>query len=178
MSGLSNSRNRRRSRSPGRISRAPGGPFSPLWITVPAIVVLGFASGWLGASDSQNPWFAALHKPVFEPPGWLFPVAWTVLYVLLGIALGWLIEARNRRRPLALTLFTGQMVLNLAWAPLFFRLHQIGPALAVILVMIALTLATMLVAWRVRAGAALLMAPYLAWLCFAAALNAAILQLN
>ena len=178
MSGLGSGRNRKRSRSPGRISRAPSGPFSPVWITIPLIVGLGFASGWLGASDSRNPWFAALHKPAFEPPGWAFPVAWTLLYIALGLALGWLIEARSRRKSTVLTLFTTQMALNLIWSPLFFRLHQVGPALVVILVMIALTLATMLAAWRVRAGAALLMAPYLAWLCFAATLNAAILSLN
>lgn len=178
MSGLPGSRNRRRSRSPGRITRAPSGPFSPLWITVPLILVLGFASGWLGASDSHNPWFAALHKPAFEPPGWVFPVAWTLLYVALGVALGWLIEAHSRRKSLTLTLFTAQMALNLGWAPLFFRLHQIGPALAVILAMIGLTLATIIAAWRIRTEAALLMTPYLAWLCFAAALNATILSLN
>ena len=102
-----------------------------LW-TVPAVVLLGFASGWASGSGYGTPWFDALRKPWFMPPGWLFPVAWTTLYILMGISAAMLIQARART---ALLLFAAQLVLNLAWSPIFFAAHQVGAALVVILLL-------------------------------------------
>ena len=66
--------------------------------TVPAIVFLGLLSGRVSNSGYDNQWFAALVKPTFMPPGWAFPVAWTILYILLGFALAVVIHARGARR--------------------------------------------------------------------------------
>ena len=120
-----------------------------------------------------------LTKPALTPSDWVFPVAWTVLYVLMGIALAIVLNARGaRERPLAIGLFAAQLVANLLWNPLFFGSHRVVLAFGVIVVMLALALATTFVFGRIRAAAAWLMVPYLAWICFAGALTWGIHVLN
>ena len=148
-------------------------------VTVPAIVLLGSASGWLSNSGYGNDWFDALQKPFFMPPGWTFGVVWPVLYVLLGLALALILaEPPSDARRKALILFCTQLVLNFAWSPLFFAVHATQVALVTIFVMTAIAAMTAGQFWRIRRVAGALMLPYLAWLCFAAALNAAINRLN
>jgi translocator protein len=148
-------------------------------VTVPLILFLGILSGVLAGSGSGNPWFAALVKPSIMPPDWAFPVVWTLLYVLIGLALAFVVGARGADgRGIAIALFAGQLVLNLAWSPTFFAAHKVGAAFAILLLMIVLTVATVAAFARVRKQAALLMLPYLAWICFAAWLNHAIETLN
>jgi len=147
-------------------------------ITVPLIVLLGFASGWLSNSGYGNAWFDALAKPAFMPPGWAFPLAWTTLYILMGVAVAQVIASDGEGRRPALLLFAMQLVLNLAWSPVFFGLHQARAGLAIIAVLTIAVAITILLFARVRRSAALLMLPYLAWLIFATALNLAIVRLN
>ena len=148
-------------------------------LTVPLIVLLGTLSGRAAGSGYGNPWFDMLEKPAFMPPGWAFGVAWTILYVLLGLALAMLLHARGaRRRGAAIALFLLQLAMNYAWSPLFFAWHQVGAALALIAAMIALTVVLIAITWWIRRAAALLLVPYLGWLCFAALLNASIGALN
>jgi benzodiazapine receptor len=147
-------------------------------ITVPLILLLGMASGWLSNSGYGNAWFDRLAKPSFMPPGWAFPVAWTILYILMGIALGLVIEGQGPLRNLAIALFIVQLLLNLAWSPVFFGMHQARAGLAIILILFAAATATTIAFWRVQPTAALLMLPYLAWLMLASPLNGAIIRLN
>ena len=148
------------------------------WVaTIPAVLVGGMASGWLSGSGYGNPWFDALAKPWFMPPGWVFPIVWTILYVLMGVSLGLLIDARHRRGA-AIGLFLLQLALNYLWSPVFFAAHQTGAALIVILLLDAALLATIVVAWRVHRTAAWLLFPYVAWLALATALNLAIWRIN
>jgi benzodiazapine receptor len=148
-------------------------------VTVPLILMLGTLSGVASGSGSANPWFASLAKPTVMPPGWAFPLAWTTLYILLGLALALILHARGARgRPLALGLFAAQMILNYAWSPIFFAWHRIGAALLVIAMMLALAAASAWLFWRIRRAAGLMMIPYLAWLAFAALLNQQIGALN
>ena len=147
--------------------------------TVPAIVVLGSLSGRLSGSGFGNDWFDALAKPFFMPAGWLFGVAWTLLYAMLGVALAIILaEPSSPRKKTALSLFFAQLVLNFAWSPIFFAAHDVRLALLVIVVMAALAAAAAGQFWRIRRVAGALMLPYLAWLCFAAALTNAIDRLN
>lgn len=141
-------------------------------VAVPAVLLLGTLAGNLAGSDGGDPWYASLERPSFEPPGWAFPVAWTILYICLGLSLAMLIHARGARgqRPL-IALFIVQLLVNFSWSPVFFGLHRIGLALAIIGAMIALTVILIAGLWRVRRAAAWLLVPYLAWLCLAAALN-------
>lgn len=148
-------------------------------ITVPAILLLGSASGWLSNSGYGNAWFDKLIKPSFMPPGWLFGVAWTILYVLLGIALAIVLaEPPSPRRKLGLILFFIQLLLNFAWSPIFFGLHDIGLAKITIFLMAVLAGAAAGQFIRLKRSAGLLMIPYLMWLIFAATLNATIQALN
>ena len=148
-------------------------------VAVPAIVLLGFLSGKLANSGYGNRWFAALAKPDIMPPAWAFPVVWTILYVLMGLALAIVLHARGAQgRSLAIALFVVQLLLNLVWSPLFFRAHQVGNALALIL---GLTVLVAVVAWlfsRIRPFAGILLIPYLVWLAFASFLTYEIRQLN
>jgi translocator protein len=148
-------------------------------VTVPAIVLLGSLSGWVSNSGYGNAWFDALEKPVFMPPGWVFGLVWPVLYALLGIAVAIIFaEPRSEARTKALALFLAQLALNFAWSPIFFAAHSPRIALMTIFVMTAIAAMASGQFWRIRRVAGALMLPYLAWLCFAAALNAAIDRLN
>jgi tryptophan-rich sensory protein len=146
---------------------------------VPAILLLGTLSGRVSNSGYSNDWFAALAKPAIMPPGWVFPVAWAILYILLGLALAMVLHARGARgRPSAIAFFLVQLALNYSWSPIFFAAHKVGAAFVVILAMITLTIVTALLFARIRPLAALLLLPYLAWLLFAAALNWQVAALN
>ena len=148
-------------------------------VTVPAILFLGFLSGRIANSGYGNRWFDALEKPAFMPPGWAFGAAWTILYILMGLALAMIIHARGSRgRGIAILLFLAQLVMNLLWSPLFFRAHQVDNAFILILLLIATAAETALLFWRIRPAAGLLLLPYLAWLAFASVLNYEIGRLN
>ncbi|OHC93127.1 MAG: CrtK protein [Sphingomonadales bacterium GWF1_63_6] len=148
-------------------------------LTVPVIVVLGFLSGRLANSGYGNRWFDALEKPALMPPGWLFGVAWTILYVLMALALAIVLHARGAKgRGPAIALFLLQLLMNLAWSPLFFRAHQVGSALMLIVALFIVVAITTWLFGRVRRVAGLLLLPYLAWLAFASFLNYEIGRLN
>ena len=148
-------------------------------VTVPAILLLGTLSGKASNSGYGNPWFDTLAKPSFMPPGWAFPVAWSLLYILLGLSLAIILNARGAKgRGLAVGIFLVQLALNFAWSPLFFAAHKVSLALAVIVAIIVLTAISAWLFARIRRTAALLLLPYLAWLCFATALNYEIGRLN
>ena len=79
-------------------------------VTVPLIILLGFASSQFAPSGDQNRWYRELAKPALNPPGWVFPIAWTALYVMMGLALAMILNARGSRyRGLAIGLFAVQM---------------------------------------------------------------------
>lgn len=148
-------------------------------VAVIAIEAIGGFSGWLSNSGYGNAWFDGLQKPSFMPPGAAFGIVWPILYALLGIALAMILaEPPSRRRTLALTLFFIQLALNFAWSPIFFAGHDIQLANILIFLMAAIAAAAAGQFLRIRRAAGLLMIPYLAWLVFAATLNASIEQLN
>ena len=148
-------------------------------VVVPLVLLLGFLSGRSVPVGADNPWYVALAKPALTPPGWVFPVAWTTLYVLIGIALAMILHARGAHgRWLGVGLFVVQFALNLVWTPVFFGMHQVGTALAVIVAMLIAAIATTLAFGRVRPAAAWMMLPYLVWISFAGVLTWRIGQLN
>lgn len=141
-------------------------------VTVPAILFLGFLSGKLANSGYENRWFLALSRPDIVPPGWVFGAVWSTLYILMGISLAMILFARGAPgRPLALSLFGAQLILNLAWTPLFFAAHQVTLAFYLILIILALTVATTFAFAPIRKAAAWLLVPYMIWLSFASILN-------
>ncbi|HLL59956.1 MAG TPA: TspO/MBR family protein [Allosphingosinicella sp.] len=148
-------------------------------ITVPAVLLLGTLSGRASNSSYGNAWFDALVKPEAMPPGWAFGVAWTVLYILLGLSLALILHARGAQgRGAALAFFFAQLLVNYAWSPVFFGMNEASTALILIVLMLLLATVAAFLFARIRKAAGLLMLPYLAWLCFATFLNYQIIQLN
>ena len=134
------------------------------------------AAAAFGAVFQPGSWYQALAKPPWTPPNWLFGPVWTVLYIMIAIA-GWLVW-REQGLSLVVAVWVVQLVLNGAWSWIMFGQHQIGWALAdIILLWIAIILFAVL-AWPVSATASLLVVPYLAWVSYAGALNFAIWRLN
>ncbi len=141
-------------------------------VLVPLVVLLGFVSGRVADSGPDNLWFSQLVKPSLYPPPAAFGIVWTILYILMGLALAMIASARGARlRGLAIAVFVVQLALNLAWTPLFFGAHQITSALILLGVLDLAVLITILIFWRVRRPAALMLVPYLAWVLFATVLN-------
>ena len=148
-------------------------------VLVPGINLLGFLSASASFSGPDNPWFASLVKPGIYPPPLAFPLVWTALYILMGVALAIVVSARRAPgRGAAIALFAAHLVLNLAWSPVFFGMHRIALALGIIVAMAMSLVAVIALFWRVRPVAAGLMLPYLAWVLFASVLNYQFLVLN
>lgn len=163
---------------------ATANPSSPTRLVTTVVGLAGwllvsFLAGAVGGLFMPGDWYAQLEKPSWNPPGWIFAPVWTVLYALMAIA-AWLIWRsggfRMRREPLGL--FLVQLILNAAWSPLFFGLHQPVLAFVEILLLWLALLATLLSFWKVNRVAAGLLMPYLVWITFAAALNFTLWRLN
>ncbi len=148
---------------------------STLYLIVLLVLVVG--GGWIvGASNLPGAWYGSLHKPPFNPPNWIFPIAWTVLYILIAIA-GWRTYERVGSG-LVMQVWWAQLVLNFAWSPIFFTKHWMWGAFAVIVAMFALIVAFIVMSWRKDRITALLFVPYAFWVAFASVLNLSINVLN
>ncbi len=148
-------------------------------VIVPLVLLLGFLSGRSVPAGADNAWYVALAKPAATPPDWVFPVAWTLLYIAIAAALAMVLNARGAAgRGVAVALFVVGFALALAWQPLFFGAHRVAAALLVNAGMLGFGIATTLAFARIRTIAAWLMVPYLAWISFAAVLTWRVGQLN
>lgn len=141
-------------------------------------LAISFAPGLIGTAFPPDGWYRRIIKPDWTPPDWLFGPAWTLLYVLIGVAVYRVARRDSPHTPAALTWFFLQLVLNALWTPLFFGLHRPDLALACIAALWLAIVGTMRAFARVDRGAAGLLVPYLLWVSFASALNAAIWYLN
>jgi tryptophan-rich sensory protein len=140
-------------------------------------LVLTFAVAAVGAQFMPGPWYAALAKPAWTPPGWLFGPVWTVLYVMIAIS-AWLIWLKQPRISPALALWAAQLALNGVWSWLFFGLERPGLAAIDIVALLIAIGATALAFAPVSRVAALMLVPYALWVSFATALNLSIWRLN
>jgi len=152
-----------------------------IWLALAGFIAAAFAAGAIGSwatFEHVRTWFPLLHKPSWNPPGWLFGPVWTTLYVLMGVAI-W--RAWRTRTPAAAPLVRAyfvQLGFNALWSVLFFGLKQPAWALAEIIVLWALLVRLQIGLARVDRLAAALWLPYVLWVSFAAVLNAAIVRLN
>lgn len=137
-------------------------------------LALGAASGYAVASG-PTAWYDQLVKPPGNPPPWVFGPVWSVLYLMMGVSAGLL---ANQRANAALAVFANQLVLNLAWTPLFFGAHRPDASLGVIVLLWASILVTYHLARSIRPLAGWLLLPYLGWVSYATYLNAGIFVLN
>jgi benzodiazapine receptor len=155
----------------------------PFWIKLLVSIVAIEVLGGLGAAvtSSQIPeWYAGLNKPPGTPPNWLFGPVWVCLYAMVGFAfaLVWHRVEPGPPKRRAMLCFAAQLILNLAWTPMFFGTHQMLLALLVIVALwiaIAITIAQFR---RLEALAAALLIPYLLWVSYATYLNAGNWWLN
>ncbi len=143
-----------------------------------AVSLLAGAIGGV-ASANAGSFYSQLVRPAWAPPGWLFGPVWTVLYVLMGIA-AWLVwrAAGWSGARAALALFVLQLALNALWTWIFFAWRNGALALAEIVLLIVVVIATIVAFSRQSRAAALLLVPYLCWIAFATVLTAAIWSRN
>ena len=141
-------------------------------------IVLVVGIGWaVGATNLPGAWYAGLHKPPFNPPNWIFAPTWTVLYVMIAVA-GWRTYLQDDATALPMQLWLAQMILNFLWSPIFFTLHHMTFALAIILTLLAVIVSFIRVQWHEDRVAAALFIPYAAWVAFASLLNYSLHRLN
>ena len=147
-----------------------------LALFVAICLAVGLLAGW-ATSRSVTEWYPTLEKPEWTPPAALFAPVWTILYVMMAIA-AWLVWRDGKRPRRALVFFFVQLFLNGLWSFLFFGLRMPGLALIEILILWLMILVTLISFAYRSTPAALMMAPYLAWVSFAMLLNASIWRLN
>ncbi len=141
------------------------------------------AAGLIGAvftAGAIPTWYAALQKPSFTPPNWLFGPAWTTLYLLMGIAAfaAWRKGLADQRVKASLSSFLGQLILNVLWTATFFGLKSLFGGVLVIAGLWIAILITMLKFFGISKAAGVLMVPYILWVTFAAALTVSVWMLN
>jgi len=136
--------------------------------------------GSIFTSTEIPTWYAALEKPFFTPPNWLFAPAWITLYLLMGISAFfiWRKGLVNRQVKLALLVFLLQLILNALWSVIFFGLHSPLYGVIVIVALWIAILFTILRFFPISTLAGALLLPYIGWVSFAAVLNISILVLN
>ncbi len=143
-----------------------------------AISELAGVIGLAFTASTIPAWYATLAKPALNPPAWIFGPVWAALYFLMGISL-WLVwKSGSSEKKKAVMLFFVQLILNAIWSPIFFGYHSIGNALAVIVLLWAAIVLTILIFRKISKPAASLLIPYILWVSFAAYLNFAIWTLN
>lgn len=159
------------------VSRRWPGEWAGLAVSVVAVVIAAGVGGAAAARAADT--YGRLQQPGWAPPAALFGPVWTVLYVLMAIS-AWLVwrSEPSRENRVPLIVYGVQLVLNMAWTPLFFGLGWRGTAFIEILVLWGFIVATVMLFWHRSRWAALLLLPYVAWTTFAAVLNFSVWQLN
>ena len=146
------------------------------WLCFVIFLAACGAAGATGGLFPPGAWYEKLAKPSWTPPNWLFPVAWSALYVCMAAA-----GARAAIKPdngIALALWSLQIALNGLWTPVFFGLRKMRLGLVVLVLLWISVAAAMVALWRVDWVAGLLFLPYLAWVTTAGALNYSVMRLN
>lgn len=139
-------------------------------------LVAGGASGFLSRSGMGI--YKTLRQPPLAPPGWLFPVVWTALYVLMGVSSYLIAVSGSEDRKLALKIYGVQLVVNMLWTPVFFLLKWYLTAFVILVLLWYLVVMMILAFGGIRPLAAKLQIPYLLWITFAGYLNLGIYLLN
>lgn len=150
------------------------------WRSLIALIVGTLGAGALVGFLTQrnSTFYQCLNKPAFSPPGWLFPVAWTLLYAAMAIAMWFVLKAQSPDRFILLGLYIAQLAVNFVWPYLFFVQQALGLAFFWLMLLWMLAGIMLYQFWRESSVAGYLLIPYQLWLTFAAVLNFSIAQLN
>ncbi|MGZ5286575.1 MAG: TspO/MBR family protein [Flavisolibacter sp.] len=146
-------------------------------------ILIPLGIGFLGSYFTRpeiDTWYQTIQKPSWQPPSWIFGPVWTTLYIMMGIAffLVWKNQSGNHNKKPAMIFWCLQLVLNFFWSYIFFNRHELGLALAEIILLWIFILITIILFGRVSKVAAWLMVPYISWVSFAAMLTYTIYSLN
>ena len=143
-------------------------------IAIPLIV------GSISAFLTQNAMMAfdSMNKPMLAPPAWLFPVAWTILYILMGVASFLIYMSNHEARYIGLLLYIGQLIFNFFWSLIFFRLNAYIFAAAWLTILLIMIIALIFNTAKYSKAAMCMLIPYAAWCCFAMYLNVGVAILN
>lgn len=146
------------------------------WILFAIFLASCLAAGSTGALFEPGKWYESLAKPSWTPPNWLFPVAWTTLYLCIAAAAARVAPLEGSQY--AMALFALQIALNTLWTPVFFGLKRMGAGMVVLTALWLAVAATLVSFWSLDWIAGLLFVPYLAWVTVAGALNFSVWRLN
>lgn len=142
-------------------------------------VLLVVAVASTGAMFKPGDWYQSLVKPTWTPPNAWFPIAWTVLYLMIAVSGWWVWRTTGFAASVtAFSIFALQLVLNASWSWLFFGLHRMDLALLDICLLWAAILLNIIAFYLIQPGAAYLLIPYLLWVTYAAALNLTLWRMN
>ncbi len=145
-------------------------------------ILIPLVAGFLGSiftASSVKTWYLAINKPVWNPPAWLFGPVWTILFIMMGIALYMVwSEKMSSKVRMALKIFAAQMVLNILWSAFFFGMGNFWLAFGEIMVLWIAIALTIIDFSKVNKTAGLLLVPYILWVSFASYLNFTIASLN
>jgi benzodiazapine receptor len=141
---------------------------------------VGLLSGYLGMMTTDMSFYSKLQKPLFSPPGWVFPIVWGILYFLMGLAAYrvWMRGQQGAYVQKALILYIIQLTLNFLWTIIFFRFQLFGLAFLELLLLLIFILLTTFEFFKVDKISGILMLPYILWVTFAGILNFSIWLLN
>ena len=141
-------------------------------------ILIPLAVGAVSSFHSGTMMVPTFVQPSFRPPGYLFPIVWTILYILMGISSYLIYTSDSPEKPAALLVYAIQLVFNFFWSILFFGFSLYGLAFLWLLTLIGLIIIMIYLFSKVKPAAAYLQLPYLLWCLFAAYLNFAVYMLN
>ena len=147
-----------------------------LIVSIAISLGVGALSGYL-TKDSMS-LFQALEKPPLTPPGWAFPVVWTILYILMGISVYLIYISDSKEKVQALQIYAIQLMLNLFWSLVFFNMQAYLGAFIILILLWIYIIAMIKIFYEINPIAGKLQVPYLLWVTFAGYLNLAIYFLN
>ena len=151
--------------------------WKPLIISIAIpLLLIGGASALLTMNSMEK--YKEINRPALSPPGWIFPVVWTILFILMGIASYIIYESDSPNKAKALTIYVVQLLLNLSWSLVFFNLDQYWISVAIIIALDRLIALNIAFFGSISKVAAFLLLPYMIWALFATYLNISIAMLN
>ena len=151
------------------------------WFKLIAAIIICQLIGFIGSiftTQSVNSWYLTINKPAFTPPGWVIGGVWTMLFILMGVALYLVWNKKTKNNKKALIIFGCQLILNILWSVFFFFLHSPLAALVEIFILWFFILLTIIYFAKISKSAAYLLIPYILWVSFASFLNYSVYIIN
>ena len=143
-------------------------------------ILLSLTVGGLSALATANNMniYDKINVPPLSPPGWLFPVVWTILFILMGISAAIIYTSKSKQKDDALFIYAVSLVLNFSWSIFFFNMQAFIVAFIILIALWLSIILTIIKYYKINPLAAYLQIPYLVWVTFAGYLNLAIIFLN